>query len=244
MLHLSQMVQFLSGNGGPWNCARYRLSTKGQYLQNMLMNFQNHSIPSFCSTHLLGGSRQRDILPNEIVQKMSAKIVMQVDFVENVTTKINFFVSQFTGHTISFLHNMCLEAWGNTFNCNCFWLPTILMASMLRMSSSKNILQHLDSIVHQFQEVVIDFSDGPASQFKLGVLLSSITQLGRNNGNNLFATSHCNLGHADGIGWTMKRLVSHEVMSGKQRWSHPVNLLRLLTGKETIFCLQNQQNLG
>ena len=89
MLHLSQMVLFLSGNGGPWNCARYRLSTKGQYLQNMLMNFQNHSIPSFCSTHLLGGSRQRDILPNEIVQKMSAKIVMQVDFVENVTTKIN-----------------------------------------------------------------------------------------------------------------------------------------------------------
>ena len=89
------------------------------------------------------------------------------------------------------------------------------MASMLRMSSSKNILQYLDSTVHEFQEVVIDFSDGPASQFKLGVLLSSITQLGRNRGNNLFATSHCNLGHADGIGRTLKRLVSHEVMSGK-----------------------------
>ena len=69
MLHLSQMV-FLSDNGGPWNCGRYRLSTKSQYLQNMLMNFQNHSIPSFCSTYLLGGSRQNDILPNEIVQKM------------------------------------------------------------------------------------------------------------------------------------------------------------------------------
>ena len=39
-----------------------------------------------------------------------------------------------------------------------------MMASMLRMSSSKNIL---DSTVHQFQEVVIYFSDGPASQFKL-----------------------------------------------------------------------------
>ena len=88
------------------------------------------------------------------------------------------------------------------------------MASMLRMSSSKNILQYLDSTVRQFQEVVIDFSDGPASQFKLGLLLSSITQLGRNNGNNFFATSHCK-GHADGIGWTMKRLVYHEVMSGK-----------------------------
>ena len=75
MLHLSQMVLFLSGNGGTWNCARYRLSTKGQYLQNiMLMNFQNHSIPSFCSTHLLGGSRQNDILPNEIVQKMLQRL--------------------------------------------------------------------------------------------------------------------------------------------------------------------------
>ena len=51
MLHLSQMVLFLSVNGGPCNCSRYRLSTKGQ-LQNMLMNFQNQSIPSFCSTHL------------------------------------------------------------------------------------------------------------------------------------------------------------------------------------------------
>ena len=51
MLHLSQMVLFLSVNGGLWNCARYRLSTKGQ-LQNMLMNFQNQSIPPFCSIHL------------------------------------------------------------------------------------------------------------------------------------------------------------------------------------------------
>ena len=85
------MVLFLSGNGGRWNCARYRLSTKGQYLQNMLMNFQNHSIPSFCSTHLLGGSRQRDIYcPTKYNSaKDVAKIVMQVDFVENVTTKIN-----------------------------------------------------------------------------------------------------------------------------------------------------------
>ena len=85
---------------------------------------------------------------------------MQVDFVENVTTKIN-----------------CLRK-------SVYWPYN----------------PHLDSTVHQFQEVVIYFSNGPASQFKLGVLLSSITQLGRNSGNNLFATSHCNLGHADGIG--------------------------------------------
>ena len=78
------MVLFLSGNGGPWNCARYRLSTKGQYLQNMLMNFQNHSIPSFCSTHLLGGSRTEGYSAQQNSAKDVAKIVMQVDFVENV----------------------------------------------------------------------------------------------------------------------------------------------------------------
>ena len=76
------------------------------------------------------------------------------------------------------------------------------MASMLRMYSSKNILQYLDSTVHQFQEVVIDFSDGPASQFKLGVLLSSITQLGINSGNNFFATSHWM--NNEKAGFTMK----------------------------------------
>ena len=72
------------------------------------------------------------------------------------------------------------------------------MATMLQMSSSKTILQHLDSTVHQFQEVV-KFSDGSASQFKLDLLLSSITQLGRNSGHNFFATSHCK-DPVDGIG--------------------------------------------
>ena len=84
---------------------------------------------------------------------------------------------------------------------------------MPRMSSSKAILQHLDSTVHQFKEVVI-FSDDGASQFKLDLLLSSITQLGRNGVHDFFAASHCK-GPVDGIGGTMKRLVSHEVMSGK-----------------------------
>ena len=55
----------------------------------MLMNCQNHSIPSFCSTHLLGGSRQRDYTAQRNSAKDVAKIVMQVDFVENVTTKIS-----------------------------------------------------------------------------------------------------------------------------------------------------------
>ena len=42
----------------------------------------------------------------------------------------------------------------------------------------------------------------------------------------------------------MKRLVSDEVMSGKAEVITSVNLLRSLTGKESIFCLKNQQHLG
>ena len=34
MLHMSHTVLFPNGNGGPWNCTRYRLSTKCQ-LQNV-----------------------------------------------------------------------------------------------------------------------------------------------------------------------------------------------------------------
>ena len=42
------------------------------------------------------------------------------------------------------------------------------------------------------------------------------SQLGRNGVHDLFAASHCNLSClVDGIGGTIKRLVSHGVMSGK-----------------------------
>ena len=52
-------------------------------------------------------------------------------------------------------------------------------------------------------------------------------------------------GPVDGIGGTMKRLVSHEVMSGKAEVTTSSEFAsRSLTGKESIFCLKNQQNLG
>ena len=65
------------------------------------------------------------------------------------------------------------------------------MASMLRMFSSKTFLQHLDSTIDPFQEVVI-CSDCAASQFKLDLLLASITA-GKNGVHDLFAASHFNL---------------------------------------------------
>ena len=57
----------------------------------MLMNFKNQSIPSFRSTHLRvqveGYTAQRNSVKD--VAKNVARIVIQVDFVENFTTKIN-----------------------------------------------------------------------------------------------------------------------------------------------------------
>ena len=57
----------------------------------MLMNFQNQSIPSFRSRHLRvqveGYTAQRNSAKD--VAKNVARIVIQVDFVENFTTKIN-----------------------------------------------------------------------------------------------------------------------------------------------------------
>ena len=57
----------------------------------MLMNFQNQSIPSFCSTHLRVQAEEYSAQRNSVkdVAKNVARIVIQVDFVENVTTKIN-----------------------------------------------------------------------------------------------------------------------------------------------------------
>ena len=57
----------------------------------MLMNFKNQSIPSFCSTHLRvqveGYTAQRNSVKD--VANNVARIVIQVDFVENFTTEIN-----------------------------------------------------------------------------------------------------------------------------------------------------------
>ena len=116
---------------------------------------------------------------------------------------------------------------------------------MLQMFSSKTILQHLDSTVHPFQEVVI-CSDCAASQFKLNLLLASITaELGRNGVHDLFATNHCNLSClVDGIGGTIKRLVSHGVMSGKAEVITSSEFAsRSLTEKGSIFCLKINKTL-
>ena len=122
-------------------------------------------------------------------------------------------MSQFTGIQSGYLiHCMCLEAWGYTFNCDCFLLPIWqVCCECLPQKPFCNILIQLST---SFRKLSLVFSDSAASQFKLGLLLSSITQFGRNGVHDFFATSHCK-GPVDAIGGTMKMLVSHEVMSGK-----------------------------
>ena len=83
------------------------------------------------------------------------------------------------------------------------------MATMLRMSSSKHILQHLDSTVHPFQKLS---SFHMVSQVNLiwdycCLALHSLEEM-------VFMTSLPPI-IVDSIGGTMKILVSHEVMSGK-----------------------------
>ena len=83
----------------------------------MLMNFQNQLIPSFRSTHLRvqveGYTAQRNSVKD--VAKNVARIVIQVDFVENFTTKINCLgKSVYWAYNQGYLslHCMCLETWG------------------------------------------------------------------------------------------------------------------------------------
>ena len=79
-IYLSQMVLFLNGNSGLCNWAR--LSTKDQ-LQNALMNSQS-KYRTFCSKGVQadGFAAQR-----ESVKDDTTKVVIQVYFAENFTTK-------------------------------------------------------------------------------------------------------------------------------------------------------------
>ena len=151
------------------------------------------------------------------------KGVIQVDFTENVTTKTQIEIqSAYWAYNQVTLFTACAWRQGGTH-------PMVIVSDYLQHRKYavnvflKFIRQHLESTVHQFQEVVI-FSDGAASQFKQRFLLSSITQLERNIVWNFFATSH-GKGPVDDIGGRTKRLVSLEVISGRAEvteYSHRV----------------------
>ena len=141
------------------------------------------------------------------------KVVIQVDFADNFTTKTqNEIQSAYWAYNQVTLFTAC--AWEHQNKHAMVVVSDYLHHDKYAVNLFlKTILQHLDSTVQRFNKVVI-FSDGAASQFKQHYLLSSITLLNRNISWNFFATSH-GKGPVDGIGGITKRLVCYEVMSGK-----------------------------
>ena len=118
-------------------------------------------------------------------------------------------VSHFTGHTIRL--PFALHVYGNMEGHIQLWLflTNYSMATMLRMSSSKNILQHLDSTVHQFQKLS---SFHMVSQVNL---IWAYCCLALHSLEVMVCMTSLPPIIVDSIGGTMKILVSREVMSGK-----------------------------
>ena len=104
--------------------------------------------------------------------------MIQVDFVENFTTKINCL-----GKSVYWAYNQV------TFCIACVWKhggthSIVIVSDYLQYGKyAANVFlpqkpfYNISIQLSTSQEAVSIFSDGAASQFKLGLLLSSITQL-------------------------------------------------------------------
>ena len=121
--------------------------------------------------------------------------------------KLIALVSQFTGHTIRLPY--ALHLFGSM---GCTHSIVIVSDYLQYGKYATNVFLKNHSATSRFNCPLVSGSCHSyfqmvlqlASQFKLGLLLSSITQLGRNGVHDFFATSHCK-GPVDGIGGTMKR---------------------------------------
>ena len=152
-------------------------------------------------------------MERESVKDDPNKVVIQIDFAENFTTKTqNEIQSAYWSHTQVTLFTVC--AWES----NGIHSMVIVSDSLHHDKYAVNvflshIFQHLDENVRPFESIVM-FSDGASSQFKQRFLLYSLTLMNRDITWNFFATSH-GKGPVDGIGGMAKRVVSREVMSGR-----------------------------
>ena len=149
----------------------------------------------------------------ESVEDDPDKVVIQVDFAENFTTKTqNEIQSAYWAYNQVTLFTVCAWEKGGVHSL-------VIVSDYLHHDKYavnkflKTIFQWLDSEIKRFKEIVM-FSDGAASQFKQRFLLCSLTLMDRPIIWNFFATSH-GKGPVDGIGGTAKRVVAKEVMSGK-----------------------------
>ena len=152
-------------------------------------------------------------MERESVKDDPNKVVIQIDFAENFTTKTqNEIQSAYWSHTQVTLFTVC--AWESDGIHSMVIVSDSLHHDKYAVNVFlSHIFQHLDENVRPFESIVM-FSDGASSQFKQRFLLYSLTLMNREITWNFFATSH-GKGPVDGIGGMAKRVVSREVMSGR-----------------------------
>ena len=148
----------------------------------------------------------------ESVKDDPDKVVIQVDFAENYTTKLQGEIqSAYWAYNQVTVFTVC--AWDKEGVHSMTIVSDYLHHDKYAVNVFLNtIFKWLDEEVRQFESIVI-FSDGAASQFKQRYLLCSLTLMNRQITWNFFATSH-GKGPVDGVGGTVKRIVAKEVMSG------------------------------
>lgn len=141
----------------------------------------------------------------ESVKDDPDKVVIQVDFAENYTAKLqNEIQSAYWAYSQVTIFTICI--WEQQGVHSLVIVSDYLHHDKYAVNVFLQvILQWLDENVRRFEKHVF-FSDGAASQFKQRFLFCSLTLLGRRITWNFFATSH-GKGPVDGIGGTAKRQV-------------------------------------
>ena len=151
----------------------------------------------------------------ESVKDDPDKVIIQVDFAENFTTKLqNEVQSAYWSYKQVTLFTVC--AWEQQGVHSMVIASDYLQHDKYAVNVFLRrilIFKWLDDEVRHFEKIVM-FSDGAASQFKQRYLLCSLTLFSRPIVWNFFCTSH-GKGPVDGIGGTAKRVVATEAMSGR-----------------------------
>ena len=151
-----------------------------------------------------------------MLQIMLCRIVIQVDFVENFTTKMNCL-----GESVYWAYNQV------TLCTACVWKhggphSIVIVSDYLQYGKyAANVFLKKHSATSRFNRPPVSgschsyFQMVPQVNLKWAYCCLALhIALVRNGVHDIFATSHCK-GPVDGIGGTTRRLVSHEVMSGK-----------------------------
>ena len=165
----------------------------------------------------------------ESVKTNPRKVVVQVDFAENYTTKTQDEIqSAYWAYNQITLFTVC--AWEQkrchslVIVSDCLTHDKYAVCCFLDL-----VVKYLKQQVDHLEEVVI-FSDGCAGQFKQKFVLCHLTHMEIPISWNFFATSH-GKGAVDGIGGEVKRIVRREVLAGKADVQNSENFLKVASQK-------------